>query len=226
MEKIITTDTINGEYNCSKLPQKYNLQKYNQISNFTLKHMAIINRLIYLNKILDRHYNNWQTLINKPKIDKSSETAFVSSLLKHKSWEHKFLENYYEQEAIIMHLRKITDDCISLLSIATDILYKIPKTEILRYFESIGEWLEQEARYKIFKPHKKFLKTLNDISNGFKHCIANTITFKIGRNEPCIFVYENNGLYYNEIGIPLNSLIVGFNEFYKTFDSKLKEEDL
>lgn len=224
MEKIKITDLVNGEYNCRYLPQKYNESQYNRYTTFSLKHMSIINRLIYLNTILEQHYNHWQYLICEPKFDNSSTDTLLKSILKHKEWQGKLLYNYYEQEEIIMHLRKSIDDCISLLSIATNCFYKNKKTKISRPFESIGECLEQIDRYKIFKIHKNYLNTINSISNGFKHCIANNITSKIGKDEPCVFVYENDGSYYNEIGITLNTLIKGFNEFFTTFDKKLKEK--
>ena len=224
MEQIKITDLVNGEYNCRDLPQKYNNSQYNRYTTFSLKHMSIINRLIYLNTILEQHYQNWQYLICEPKIDNSSTDNLFKSILKHKEWQRRFLNNYYEQEEIIMHLRKSIDDCISLLSIATNCFYKNKKTKISRPFESIGEYLQQINEWEIFIPHKPFLQTINYISNGFKHCVANSIPLKIGNNEPCIFVYENNGSYYNEIGITLNSLIKGFNEFFSTFDKKLKEK--
>ena len=224
MEKIIITDTINGDYNCANLPKKYDKPEYNQSVTFTLKHMSIINRLLYLNKALETHYKNWQNLVDFPQIDNSSNFNLLKSALKQKEWQRNLINNYYEQEEIIMHLRKTIDDCISLLSIATNCFFKDKKNNILRPFESIGECINQIGKYKIFTPHLNYLKTINAISNGFKHCIANNTMYKIGKEEPCIFVYEKNGLYYNEIGISINNLIIGFNEFYATFDSKLKEE--
>lgn len=224
MKQIKITNLVNEEYNYRDLPQKYNDQQYNLYTPFLLKHASIINRLLYLNVILEKHYKNWQYLICEPKVDTSSTSALNKSTLKHKEWQQKLLYNYYEQEEIIMHLRKSIDDCISLLSIATNCFYINNKTRTSRPFESIGECLNQIDKFEIFKTHIEYLKTINAISNGFKHCVANSTTFKIGKDEPCIFVYENNGLYYNEIGMTLNDLIKGFNEFFSTFDKKLKEQ--
>lgn len=222
MEKIILLDIKNNQYNASFLPQKYNQYKYNKFIKFGLKHMSIVNRLIYLNSYLEKHYKNWEYLISKP----NNNLFTLSGILEHKNWENKLINNYFEQEEIVMHLRKAIDDCIFLLSIVTGCLKKDKKNNIERPYESVGEVVNQIDRFKILKKHKDYLKKVKDISNGFKHCGANTMTLKLGIEKPCIFVYENqdNHNYYNEIGIYIDDLVKGFNEFYTTFDAEIKKE--
>ncbi len=223
MKKINIFDIFNNEYNCSKLPDKYNQPKYNFFTSYILKHMSIVNRMLYINQLLEKQYSNWAYLVNEKEIDKSN---LYLSLLKHKEWERKLINNYFEQEEFIMHLRKVIDDCISLLSISSDCLFYDTKRKLNRPFEMIGELFKVNfVGFKYLLKHKDFLHKINSISNGFKHCVANTMTLKIGINEPCIFVYENNkNSYYNDIGISINELIVDFNDFYRTFDSIIKAE--
>ncbi|MCQ2382936.1 MAG: hypothetical protein MJ060_03870 [Clostridia bacterium] len=47
---------------------------------------------------------------------------------------------------------------------------------------------------------------------------------KIGKNEPCIFVYYNGTNCYNEIGVSLDDIIIDFNKFYADFDSLIKDK--
>lgn len=58
MELIKIVDIVSGEYNASFLPNKYSDLIYNMYMNFYLKHMSIINRMLYLNEIVipNLHY--------------------------------------------------------------------------------------------------------------------------------------------------------------------------
>lgn len=47
MELIKIVDIVSGEYNASFLPNKYSDLIYNIYMNFYLKHMSIINRMLY-----------------------------------------------------------------------------------------------------------------------------------------------------------------------------------
>lgn len=225
MEKIAIYDLINNEYNSSKLPYRYNASNYNSYGNFTLKHMKLVNRLAYLNKLLEEQYQIWLTLINEPRIDKSSDIALIQSILKHKEWQNLLTNNNFKQEELIMHLRKAVDECVVLLSIATNCFIEGNKNGTKRPFESVGEIINQIDRIKLLKPHKDFLMTINDISNGFKHCVANSVNGKIGKLEPCVFIYTNEKdkrENYCEIGITINNIVVEFNKFYFTIYSIIK----
>lgn len=59
------------------LPDKYNYAKYNMYMNFHLKHMSIINRMLYLNEIVipNLHYS-WQENISGVQIDNSTNENF------------------------------------------------------------------------------------------------------------------------------------------------------
>ncbi len=229
MEKIKVKDIINNEimhneYISAQLPRKYNSSHYNRYVNLMLKHRNLTCRLLYLNEFIDKYYLYWINLVKEPKIDTTNDNTLLQSTLKHKEWEHLLTNDYFKQEEFIMHLRKATDDCIVLFSIATESFNPHPKGKKPRPYEMIGELLKKNEidKFPALKPHEPFLKTINAISNGFKHCVANSTTFKIGEFEPCIFVYANKDQFYNEIGVTINSLIVDFNNFYSTIDSIIK----
>lgn len=229
MEKIKVVDVVNNEF-CKN--DYISTQLPSRCDKYILKHMSIVNRLVYINEKIEIHYNTWKTLINSPKIDHSTVENLIQSALSHKEWQHKLINNYFEQEEIVAHLRKVIDDCIAFYSLVYNCLYYDKRKKVRRYFESIGEFIdaikhpEEEQRQEliVFSPHLDYLRTINNISNGFKHCIINTTTMKFGRHEPCIFVYFRDGKYVSEKGITLNELIIGFNNFYSTFDAIIKKQ--
>lgn len=218
MEKIIITDIVNGMYNSSNLPNKYSKPEYNIFTNIYLKHMNMVNRMIYLNEKIEEEYNIWLKLLSEPKIDMSSPYAILKSSEEHNAWQRKITDSVFYQEEIIMHLRRVIDDSIVLISIVKNIFTKDKKKKLLRPFESIGECLSEFDKFKFLEQHKDFLKLVNELSNSFKHCTVNTMENKIGQNEPCIYVYtKGDSNFYNEIGISINGLIRDFNNYYSTF---------
>jgi len=223
----VSADTKNGIF-VSSLPDKYRQEEFNIYANFTLKHMSIIKRASYLNERLDLHYETWKFVrYQEPKSDSSSPINSYRSVIDYKNWEHKYYCGYFEQEEIAMHLRKMIDDSICLLSIATKVYFRTRKG-LLRPFESIGEFIGQIDKFEGFGVFKSYLQEINELSNGFKHCPANTISTKIGLNEPCIYVYENdkNGetYCYKEGGVSISHLTEEYNKFYSKVNEIIKAE--
>lgn len=73
----------------------------------------------------------------------------------------------------------------------------------------------------------RFLDTLNNVSNAFKHSFINTQLSLIGAEEPVVYAL---GLKRNKLSnapsfyqVTLTSLISGFNAFFSSIKQKLKE---
>ena len=223
LELIEIVDIVGGEYNCSYLPKKYLEEEYNLFFNFLLKHNSMINRMLYLNRIvIPAQHKYWQEIINEPKYDNSTPQKVDQSNIAHREWEHKLTYSLFQQEELVMHLRKLIDDCITLYCVAKQKFNKSGTP-----LESIGDLINQKDKFPEFKEHIDYLKTVNDFSNSLKHSIVNPAYVRTGLNEPCIFTVsckkdKNNNLSYKDMGISINDLIRNFNSFYKTFDAYLK----
>ncbi|MDE7082128.1 MAG: hypothetical protein K2O89_00280 [Clostridia bacterium] len=224
MELIEIIDIVCDEYNSRYLPPKYSEPKYNLFLSFSLKHMSMINRMLYLNRIvIPTQHKYWQETINSPKFDNSTPEKFMQSNIAHREWEHKLTYSLFQQEELIMHLRKLIDDCIALYCVA-----KQKFNDTGTPLESIGELINQIDKFSEFKAHLDYLKTVNNLSNSLKHSAVNPIYIRIGQNEPCVFTVsskkdKNKNIIYNDMGISINDLIRNFNSCYKTFDAYLKE---
>lgn len=149
MELIEIIDIVSDEYNSRYLPSKYSETKYNLFLNFSLKHMSMINRMLYLNRIvIPAQHKYWQEIINEPKFDNSTPEKVMQSCNSHKEWEHKLTYSLFQQEELIMHLRKLIDDCIALYCVAKQKFNKAGKP-----LESIGELINQIDKFSEFKKH-------------------------------------------------------------------------
>ena len=223
MELIKIIDIVCDEYNSRYLPSKYSETKYNLFLNFLLKHMSIINRMLYLNRIvIPTQHKYWKEIINEPKFDNSTPEKLAQSAIAHREWEHKLTYSLFQQEELIMHLRKLLDDCVALYCVAKQKFDKIGNP-----LESIGELINQIDKFSEFREHLGYLKIVNNLSNSLKHSVVNPIYVRIGQNEPCVFTVsskkdKNKNLVYNDMGISINDLIKNFNCFYKTFDAYIK----
>ena len=222
--KIPMFHLVNGQYNSSNVNDKYSLPMYNIYTNFLLKHMAIVNRTLYVNSLIDKLFNTWTYLINEPKHPVDTNTnvvALCKFAILHNQWQEKHIISFFEQEEFITQLRKITDECISLYSIENNILK--PNG---RPYEGVDELLSQLKKknntlFQDLLPYKDYFTTLNNISNGFKHCVANNISQHIGKDEPCVFIYYNNNTAktVDLVGIEINKIVAMFNDFYNYFNS-------
>lgn len=219
MELINIVDIVSGEYNASFLPNKYRESIFNMYMNFYLKHMSIINRMLYLNQIVipNLHYS-WQENLSEVHIDNSTYEKLLESNLAHKNWQRKFIYSLLQQEEFVMHLRKLIDDCISLFCVA-----KQRFNENGKPLESIGELAMNIEKFPEFEKHLLYLRKVNQLSNSLKHSVVHPM-FRIGRDEPSIYsmhLKKNGSL--NDLGESIDILIKDFNDFYCTFDKYLKE---
>lgn len=222
--KISVFHVIGGEYNTSDVKDKYFSPAYNTHTNFLYKHMSIVMRILYVNSLIDKLFDTWACIINEPKPPanlQTNQTALCEFIIQHSQWQEKCIISLFEQEEFITQLRKITDECISLYSIDKNILK--PNG---RPYEGVDELLRpiKKGDNKLFKDllsYKDYFITLNNVSKGFKHCVANNITQHIGRDEPCIFIYYNNSRtqQVDFAGIAVNKIVAMFNDFYNYFNS-------
>lgn len=201
-------------YTYLSLPPKYHNREFNKFFNFMLKHMDVEDHIFYTNSIIRKIWEQWNRIIKTKSANNGNE------ILNHRN---DLIFHFYTVRDFVSNLRKIVDDCLTLYSIATN-KYKKNGNPI----ESIGDYLNQEDRFKDFLINKDFLLMLNDLSNACKHSFG--AEPKIGKDEPCIFVYETkedkSGQFnYNirELGFSIDNLVVKFNDFYYHFDQILKD---
>lgn len=191
--------------------------------NFSLKLMKISSRIDRINLHIQDAYRAWNAI-----------TADLPRMI----LPAVFDQQVYSMEEAVYNMRRICDELISLVwclsewEIKNEWPKKIGK-------DCIGVALngsrDDSAVNKVFSPHYELLKTLNNVSNAFKHSFINTDHTLIGKNEPCIHALglERNELafkpkFYN---VSISQLVNDFDKMYqdafswvKVFSSKNQSE--
>lgn len=168
--------------------------------NLSLKHTLIIQRLDHVNLMLRTVYESHERALADP---------FSDALL-----QHTLLA-----EQVIYWLRKTADEFIGLYQVLS------LREETGSYPDrvspdSIGRLVHGGTAAPLFAEHMKFLTTLNDISNAYKHSFINSDLNMVGRYEPVVHAL---GLRQNDLrneptlsAIPLRDIVADFNAFFAT----------
>ena len=193
-------------YNCSCLPAKFQDSEYNLFFNFTLAHKDIEDRIFYTNTLIQKFWSHWERI--QKEIPVTYKGLNVVNLIFH----------YYTGRDIVMNLKRITDECIILYCIACK-KYNNDGTPL----EDIGQYINQNEKFKDLNSDLGFFKSLNRLANACKHSLISQ-NDKFGKDEPCIYAYETkkdksgHHLYIlDEFSYSLNSLVEQFNTFYTNF---------
>ncbi len=204
-------------YNYFCLPAKFYSNEYNLFFNFMLAHKDVEDRIFYTNSLIQKFWNQWEQM-QKERTLKPENITYIDYINSH----YNLLFHYYTGRDIVMNLKKITDECIVLYCVASK-KYCSDGTLL----EDIGEYINQNEKFKDLNADLYFLKVLNKLANACKHSLISENN-KVGKNEPCLYAYETKRyksgkhLYLlNEFGYTLNSLVEQFNTFYSNFQNLL-----
>lgn len=188
--------------------------------NMALKHMKIVQTIMYVNTKINHIYSDWQKLNIG-----SQQKPFDPT-----SYPDPTLHLLYIEEAIYF-LRRLADDLISI----SFLLYQFrlngqypSKMEI----DSIGSLLEKKKHLE-FKEKlsnaEPFLTSLNDISNAYKHSFINSDQSTLGKEEPCVpaLALKRNDLQQNPVFhlVTLSQVVSEFNKFYNLMKEFILEHN-
>lgn len=135
-------------------------------------------------------------------------------------------DHIFLSEQIIYWMRKTADELIGLYGVLgeREALGRYPNRVLP---DSIGTLLGQNKAPDLFRKHETFLKTLNDISNAYKHSFINSDLSLMGRDEPGVYAlglkYNNldkNAMFYT---IPLSKVILQFSNFFVDVNEELRK---
>lgn len=180
--------------------------------NFQLKQMKLSGRIDELNRKIAESFSYWDAC-------HSQQMLPVGYLERHT------LLN----EEIIYHMRRIFDELISLIwCLEQHQSSGVWPSEIVT--DSIGRAMkvlsEEPTKLKLFSSYVDLMKTLNSVSNAYKHSFVNTDYNVIGRDEPCVHALDlkNNKLesapkFYS---ISLGVLVNDFDDMYQDAMAWLK----
>lgn len=194
--------------------------------NLSCKVSFIFDRLDYLN----------DTLIS---ICEKVEIYNVNFKKRNGSTSNKIkITPYIEIIHVMSDLRMITDELISLL-------YIVEKRKILGDYPTIieidsigallGKWrINDFDNVKFFVEYKDFLKTINDITNTYKHSFINDhIMFYRQLDKPMVYAIKNSSTNNNRnkfdkltnkiFVVPLEDIVNDFNKMFKEYRTILKK---
>ncbi len=188
--------------------------------NLTLKWFDFMQRFDNINNKIDEIYFHLEKIKQNRTEDFNEfrQVEIAKSYIMHKSLI----------EELIYWLRKSTDEMISLICV---IDYFSNNQEYPKKIsvESIGSLLKNKnLRDDFFTNYYDLLKTLNEISNAYKHSFINTdITNYIGNIEPYVFALSlsNNDLKKkpNFHSIELTGFLFKYSEFCESYKMTIKK---
>ncbi|WP_194768698.1 hypothetical protein [Tamlana sp. I1] len=152
--------------------------------NLNLSYHEIVIRVECINDLIIKLYNDFYNLKDYLKSNSMLNPTTV--------YEQKM-----QTEQIFYWLRKTADELISLTWLL-DFIKKENKNPSKLKVSSIGEFLHNENAFnQELNSHIKTLRTINEISNGFKHSFINSqIHSYQGSEYPVVFAYTLN---YNDL---------------------------
>lgn len=134
---------------------------------------------------------------------------------------------------LMSDLRMIIDELIALLYIVESrkVLGDYPsKIEIECIGDLLGKWNENKFNdLRFFIDYKDFLKSVNDITNTYKHSFINDhIIFHRQPEKPTVYAIRNfkgefDRLKNKLIAIPLETIVNDFNTMFKEYRIILKK---
>ena len=192
--------------------------------SLTLKWFDIIQRFDSINDKIDEIYYCHEIFVRNRTEEFNEYRQVVIGKL--------FSKSRCMIKELIYWLRKSTDEMISLVYILDYLsTHKICPEKI--EIESIGKLLmDKSLCVDFFSGYYDVFKTINEVSNAYKHSFMNTETSNLlGRDEPCIFALSlsNNNLRKtpNFQSIGLTDFLIKYSEFctsYKQLIIKYQNE--
>jgi hypothetical protein len=177
--------------------------------NLNIIWMQIVIRIESCNSeiinIYDDFYNSKNELVLNGSVDESLEAGYKEIM---------------KIEQLFYWLRKTSDELISLIFILN--YFKDNSRYPLQIkVSSIGEFLKKEKCFEgEFDKFKSILRTLNEISNGYKHSFINSqLNSYSGSLYPVAFAFLMN---YNDSKNPAEFRSVDLKVFIKEYDDFLK----
>jgi hypothetical protein len=173
--------------------------------NLQLKWFKIVSRLIRLNRGIATAYG-----LHAQAVSTSGPSASV------------FLEELpHLLEEIAYWLRKTADELIGL-SFLCEARLRGDQFPTSIDVDCIGALLGRShpALLAQYSPHVSHLRSLNDISNAYKHSFINSDLNIMGRDEPVLYALtlQRNDLSKKQsfVGIALGNTIRDFDDFFQT----------
>jgi hypothetical protein len=210
MEAILITNGKQPDepYNaslCFWLPQD------SPYGNLQLKLMKMIQRLDEANRRLLDSYHFWHS---------ASTQGFVPV--------NAYERHIFANEQAIYMMKRATDELISTIWCLNELEKNRAYPKEIKV-NSIGSLLNltEDKLLDVFRPHKVFLQSINEIANAFKHSFINSDITLVGRDEPCVHALA---LQYNKLesgakfhNVAMRHIVIGFNAFYQDTMQWLKE---
>lgn len=194
----------------SHVTNSFWLPPESDFGNLTLSLFNIIDRLDLINIEIIKLYKIF--FFHKTRREKGN--YMIST---RKSAEQPFLT-----EQIIYWLRKTADEFISIIWILKYYIENQVYPDQIK-IESIGKHLHSEELLQELGQFNNFLKTLNNISNAYKHSLTNSqISAYRGEEEPLVFAYN---LPHNDRKKRADFYAIKFREIieeYKKFTEECK----
>lgn len=200
--------------------------------NLTLKWSDVMQRFDNINDKIEEIYKYHSIFVQNRKENIEKKTPVDVALLRAIHITRILAKHRNLIEELIYWLRKSTDEMISLVYILDYFsTYKVYPEKI--EVESIGKLLKEKSLcVDFFSSYYDVFKTINDVSNAYKHSFMNTeISNHIGNNEPYFFALSlsNNNLkktpnfYY----VGLTYFLIAYGGFctsYKQLIQKYNDE--
>jgi hypothetical protein len=171
--------------------------------NLTLKWMKLVQRLDEANRRITESAIFWEQALKAPEMHL-----------------HAYERHVYANEQAIYLIRRAADELIALIWLLSE--WKTSGNYPSRILvDSIGVALRDESKLNLapISKHNKILKTLNEISNAFKHSFINSDLNIAGAEEPCVHALA---LDYNHLknrpefhNISMKQIALEFSDFYK-----------
>lgn len=172
--------------------------------------LNMFNRLDYTNELIIEVDLLWEIIKDEPDTNRYDKLDKRSTAIS----RHMILI-----EQIIHELRLFIDRAIAL----TWCISQTQEFDSIKVSD-ISNCLKDDT-FNYYDNNTEYLKRINDIENACKHSFVCHETSFMGRDEPGIWViYDKyNKLNPRIVGDSLNSIIDGFNEFYKSFFNVLND---
>ncbi|TAE55599.1 MAG: hypothetical protein EAZ87_19945 [Nostocales cyanobacterium] len=182
--------------------------------NLQLKHHKIITRLDRVNERLQYIYEIHPQLLT-PTLKINNE----------------YVSYGYSIEELIFHLRRATDEIISMYYLLSNFERTGSYTNSIK-IDSIGGLLHDQHTKENppFDKYLTLLEQLNEVSNAFKHSFVNSDCNLIGKDEPCVYAFSlkknklssDNNSGIQPYGLSLCYIVEEYNKFYIEINSWLK----
>ncbi len=172
--------------------------------NLFLKGMNIVRRLDRVNLEIERVFRTYVHPKNQQSLDPPQD----------------ILEHQFYAEQVVYWLRKTADELIFLVYAISE--WKNngawPNAIKVDSIAGLDHSPPQEVK-ALFAPYKRYLFTLNEVANAFKHSFINTDMTVVGANDPVVFALA---LYRNRLSNKPKFYSVSFKDIVQEFSKLYK----